>query len=123
MTATPRTLTFDCADPGAQARFWSAVTGRAVDTLPPGTPAQFVGAIGMWPRTADMALLFLAVPESKTAKNRVHLDLECADLAAEVARLVDLGATHVVDHADFGIAWSVMQDPEGNEFCLAQAHD
>lgn len=53
----------------------------------------------------------------------MHLDLECADLAAEVARLVDLGATHVADHADFGIAWSVMQDPEGNEFCLAQAHD
>lgn len=122
MTATPRTITFDCANPDAQARFWSEVTGRPVDTLPPGTPEQFVGAIGMWPRTADLAFLFLAVPEGKTAKNRVHVDLECPDLPAEVARLVTLGATHTADHAEFGITWAVLADPEGNEFCLAQHH-
>ena len=90
MTATPRTITFDCADPAAQVRFWSGVTGRPVDTLPEGTPAQFVGAIGMWPRSNDLAYLFLAVPEGKTAKNRMHLDLECADRSAEVERLVAL---------------------------------
>ncbi|GAB96403.1 catechol 2,3-dioxygenase-like lactoylglutathione lyase family enzyme [Kineosphaera limosa] len=122
MTATPRTITFDCADPAAQVRFWSGVTGRPVDTLPEGTPAQFVGAIGMWPRSNDLAYLFLAVPEGKTAKNRMHLDLECADRSAEVERLVALGATHVSDHSEFGITWTVLRDPEGNEFCLAEHH-
>lgn len=77
----------------------------------------------MWPRTGSLALLFLAVPEPKTAKNRVHLDLECDDRRAEVARLVDLGATHVADHDEWGISWSVLLDPEGNEFCLAATHD
>ncbi len=119
MAATPRTITFDCADPQAQARFWSAVTGRPVDEQ----GNAYAAAIGMWPRTGSLALLFLAVPEPKTAKNRVHLDLECDDRRAEVARLVDLGATHVADHDEWGISWSVLLDPEGNEFCLAATHD
>ena len=77
----------------------------------------------MWPRVKDdMAFLFLAVPEPKTAKNRLHLDLETDDRAAEVARLVELGATHVADHDEWGISWSVLTDPEGNEFCIADAH-
>ena len=119
MTSTPRTYTFDCANPAALAAFWSAVTGRPVDE----SPNEYVAAIGMWPRVKDdMAFLFLAVPEPKTAKNRLHLDLETDDRAAEVARLVELGATHVADHDEWGIFWSVLTDPEGNEFCIADAH-
>ncbi len=120
MTSTPRTLTFDCADPQAQAAFWSQVVGRPVDA---GGTEDFA-AIGLWAEesSGQLALLFLRVPEPKTAKNRVHLDLGCDDRRTEVARLVALGAAHVADHADFGIAWTVLTDPEGNEFCIADPH-
>jgi predicted enzyme related to lactoylglutathione lyase len=64
-------------------------------------------------------IAFQQVPESKTVKNRVHLDVEVDDIPAETKRLVALGATKVGgivtdDYGDF----QVMQDPEGNEFCL-----
>lgn len=120
MTSTPRTLTFDCADPQAQAQFWSQVVGRPVDD---GATEHFA-AIGLWAEesTGQLALLFLSVPEGKTAKNRMHLDLGCDDRRAEVARLVALGATHLGDHDEFGISWSVLTEPEGNEFCIADPH-
>ena len=56
----------------------------------------------------------------KTAKNRMHVDLAAADRGAEVARLVELGATRVTDMEEWGYEWTVLQDPEGNEFCIAQ---
>ena len=119
MQTTVRAITFDCADPHAQAAFWSEVVGRPVDAR----VNDYVAAIGMWPRHLDgPTFLFCAVPEAKVAKNRVHLDLETADRRAEVARLVALGAKHVADHDEYGVSWSVMTDPEGNEFCLADPH-
>ena len=66
--------------------------------------------------------MFLKVPESKTAKNRMHLDLVVDDGVPrdeEVARLVALGATHVTDRHEWGHSWAVLNDPEGNEFCVA----
>jgi predicted enzyme related to lactoylglutathione lyase len=54
-------------------------------------------------------------------KNRVHVDLVTDDREAEIARLVELGAKRGDDHAEFGHTWTVMSDPEGNEFCLAPA--
>ena len=66
--------------------------------------------------------LFCRVPEGKTAKNRMHIDLTADDRNAEVARLIDLGATHVDDKDEWGVQWSTMQDPEGNEFCIAGPH-
>lgn len=79
-----------------------------------------------WPRPR---LLFLRAPESKTAKNRVHLDVDMADRATspqqrrpavdvEVARLVALGATKIADFDDPKGVWTVIRDPEGNEFCV-----
>ena len=65
--------------------------------------------------------MFLAVPEAKTAKNRVHIDFTAADRHAEVARLVALGAVEVDEHAMAGFTWTVLNDPEGNEFCVAEA--
>jgi predicted enzyme related to lactoylglutathione lyase len=59
-------------------------------------------------------LFFQEVPESKPAKNRLHLDIDVADRADQVERLTASGAT-VVDHFD---TWTVLRDPEGNEFCL-----
>jgi hypothetical protein len=59
-------------------------------------------------------LFFNRVPEPKTVKNRVHLDLRAADRDAEVARLIAAGASEVGRHEN----WVVMADPEGNEFCV-----
>jgi hypothetical protein len=59
--------------------------------------------------------------EPRTAKNRVHVDLVADDRDKEIARLTDLGATHQADHDEHGLSWTVLNDPEGNEFCLADA--
>jgi len=65
-------------------------------------------------------LWFQAVPESKTVKNRVHLDLSTTDVAAEVQRLIDLGAGPFYPPSpEDGLV--VLRDPEGNEFCVVQA--
>ena len=103
-----RNVTFDAADPEALAGFWAAALGwerRGVHVAPPqGGPR----------------LNFEAVPEPKVVKNRVHLDVNVDDRARHVDRLVQLGATKIrdVEAADGGYTWTVMQDPEGNEFCV-----
>ena len=65
-------------------------------------------------------LFFQRVPEGKSAKNRVHLDVNVggARVDAEAERLVGEGATRVREHSEMGERWVVMADPEGNEFCL-----
>ena len=70
-------------------------------------------------RTPDEmpGLLFTPVPEAKTVKNRLHLDLRPDDQEAEVERLVDMGARHV-DIGQHDVDWVVLADPEGNEFCV-----
>lgn len=111
-----------------------------IDTTEPDPIAAFwAGALG-WRRTHTTAdevvleppagsredgvvpdLLFLRVPESKTVKNRLHLDLRPADQATEVERLEGLGARRVDVGQDDGSSWVVMADPDGNEFCVLQA--
>lgn len=66
-------------------------------------------------------LLFLRVPESKTVKNRLHIDLRPDDQAAEVLRLEQLGAKRVDIGQGPDVSWVVMADPEGNEFCVLRA--
>ena len=58
--------------------------------------------------------------EKKEAKNRVHVDLVAPDRAAEIERLIGLGASRVRDVEEYGMQWTVLQDPEGNEFCVAE---
>jgi hypothetical protein len=65
-------------------------------------------------------LLFVPVPEAKTSKNRLHLDFRPDDHDAEVQRLLDLGATRV-DVGQGDQPWTVLADPEGNEFCVLAA--
>jgi len=65
--------------------------------------------------------MFGKVPEPKTAKNRMHLDVIAPDPDAEVKRLISLGATRVRDMNVYGYTWTVMHDPEGNEFCVGRA--
>jgi len=107
-------ITFDAIDPGRLAAFWAAVTGRQLAESAPDV-AILMSA------TDPVRLLFLKVPEGKTGKNRMHLDFQAADRAAEVARVRGLGATEHATNQDYGLTWTVMTDPEGNEFCIVQA--
>jgi predicted enzyme related to lactoylglutathione lyase len=105
-------VTFDAENPAALAEFWSAVLERPV-TL----SNEFVAIIE---RTESApSFLFLKVPEGKTAKNRMHLDLDTDDLVAARVRLEGLGASFVHEKEEFGVHWFTFQDPEGNEFCAA----
>jgi len=113
-------VTFDCKDAALLARFWSEVTRRPVTKHEmPGNPFWVVGH----PDQETVRLVFVEVPETKTQKNRVHLDLlpQEGSQDDEVARLQALGAVIVDDRrtATPG-SWIVMADPEGNEFCLEQ---
>ena len=128
MTVKIASVTFDCADALAVGRFWSAALGRPLDPeASSGFAAiSFAGRrdkVGWAPLDGvdDSTWIFAKVPEPKTAKNRMHLDLMAPDPAAEVDRLVELGATRVADMDEYGYTWTVMTDPEGNEFCIAQA--
>jgi predicted enzyme related to lactoylglutathione lyase len=104
----------DCADPRAMARFW----GEAMDwTVQKVTDHSAVlrSAKGVGPY-----LQFLRTPDVKTGWNRVHLDIRPYpgdDPEAEAARLRALGAT-AVDLGESDVPWTVLADPEGNEFCL-----
>jgi hypothetical protein len=122
MTARPRNITFDCADPYRLAGFWSEVTGYREDpengNAPEDPEALLVGVDG------QPNLLFIKVPEGKTVKNRVHLDLMPTQHTRdqEVARLLELDATMVADHRrPDGTGWVVLADPEGNEFCVERS--
>jgi predicted enzyme related to lactoylglutathione lyase len=110
-------ITFDCDDVMKVAGFWSAALGRQLDR----TSSELFASIGKSDGDrAEPAWYFTKVPEPKQAKNRVHVDLTTPDPAA-VDELVALGATVVGDHEVPGGShrWTVMQDPEGNEFCVA----
>lgn len=109
-------VTFDCTDALAVARFWSAALDRPLD---PDANEQF--ATIDWHEGSRTTWMFWQVPEPKTAKNRVHSDFMTDDPTQEIARLVDLGARRVADKDEWGHQWTVMADPEGNEFCIAKA--
>jgi Glyoxalase-like domain len=112
-------LVVDAADPPGLARFWSAALGWEIALE---APEEVV----VWPPGYDypdpvaLPLVFVPVPEPKTVKNRVHLDLATSSAeqqAAQVRRLRSLGAAP----ADIGqgdVPWVVLADPEGNEFCV-----
>ena len=65
-------------------------------------------------------MLLQKVPERHEVKNRVHIDLDVADLEKAVSRVLDLGGSKLDKHSLYGIEWVVMADPDGNEFCLVQ---
>lgn len=119
-------VTFDCAEPERVARFWCEVLGYVLS--PPDEPGGACACAD--PTGAGPRLFFQPVPEEKVVKNRVHLDVRAgtglvgeerlAALEAECARLVPLGATRVrlLEADEDNESCLVMQDVEGNEFCL-----
>lgn len=99
------------ADPAVLGQWWCNALGWViVDAGPPVFEIQ---------REQDVlpGIMFLPVDEPKPAKNRLHIDLRPDDQAAEVARLIALGATRV-DIGQGDASWVVLADPEGNEFCV-----
>lgn len=113
MALTVDMVTIDCADPRTLAVFWQAALDMKV-------ASDFDGAFLVLQGGGRVALGLQRVPEPRSGKNRVHLDLASTDRAAEVARLVSLGATTVGEHTLPGFAWTVLTDPDGNEFCVGQ---
>lgn len=138
-------VTFDCADPAALAAFWAAVLDYRVQDPPPGFSSwdEALAAMGVPPERRNDAsalidpggsgprIFFQRVPEGKSAKNGVHLDVRAAEglageermaaLERECTRLVALGATRVDRHEPAPPLQGghiVLTDPEGNEFCL-----
>jgi len=144
MTNLPFQLTLDAADPQALGRFWALALGY-VEEPPPEGFDDWEAALDAWgvpsqnrndayaivdPERARPRVFLQRVPEPKTAKNRLHIDIDSgarraegdkdwAILRAEAARLVAAGATAV---QEFDLPaqgqWIVMNDPEGNEFCV-----
>jgi predicted enzyme related to lactoylglutathione lyase len=119
MPSAVRHVTFDCADPYQVATFWSQVLGGSLGPDDePGDPEVVVQSAG------NPTLLFQRVPEGKTVKNRVHVDLQPQGIRRddEVERLQGLGATIVGDHRrSDGTGWVTMADIEGNEFCVERS--
>jgi predicted enzyme related to lactoylglutathione lyase len=118
MASLVRHVTVDCADAYGLASFWAQVVdGSLAEDDAPGAPEALV-------RSAGATLLFITVPEPRTVKNRVHLDLQPQDRTrdAEVERLLALGAALVGDHRNAdGTGWVTLADPEGNEFCVERS--
>jgi Glyoxalase-like domain len=116
-------LAIDCADPGGLARFWCSVLDYAVQhedddgSITIGSPMVPDGKNRRGP--VPPILTFARVPEGKTVKNRIHIDVNPADREQdeEVRRLLGLGATHA-DVGQGDVSWVVLADPEGNEFCV-----
>jgi hypothetical protein len=136
-------VTFDSADPATHSAFWAEALGYGQEPPPPGFASwedwarDFAIPQEEWGDTAAIVdpdgagprMLFLRVPEPKTAKNRMHLDINITDrgstpeerriqVDAETERLASLGATKVSSFDESKGVWTVMLDPEGNEFCV-----
>jgi hypothetical protein len=142
--ATSVQVVFDCADPDRVAKFWATALGYKLQDPPKGfaTWEDFLRAQNvpeeLWnsrsaivdPQGVGPRLFFQKVPEAKTVKNRVHLDINASQgfgvaleerkkqVNTEVERLIGEGATKVRVGEEMGTYWIVMADPEGNEFCV-----
>jgi predicted enzyme related to lactoylglutathione lyase len=116
MTAKPTAfgLVLDCSDPERLAGFWA----EALDYVNVGAAGVYVA---LYPRDrSGPKLLLQRVTEQKASKNRMHIDIETADIEAEADRLIALGAHRVSGDrcSEHGSTWILMADPEGNEFCI-----
>jgi catechol 2,3-dioxygenase-like lactoylglutathione lyase family enzyme len=132
------TIVVDCQDPQAQARWWAealdweivydtpdeavAVPRHALEEHEEAPAADLTN----WMRRGQ-GLVFVPVPEGKQVKNRLHIDLAphtSQDREAEIQRLLDLGASKVdVGQDEAEVTWTVLADPEGNEFCVLSSRD
>ena len=109
-------ICIDAHDATALGQWWSEVLGWPQDIDEDGDVVLHA------PPGAGPNWIFLAVPDDKVVKNRIHLDFRPDDQQAEVERVIGLGARHV-DIGQGEQSWVVLADPEGNEFCILAADD
>ena len=107
-------VVIDCADHGAVVDFWAAALGYERQAI----NEQYVALVPPGVEPGRPPILFQLVPEAKVVKNRIHLDFRTDSMAAEVERLVELGATPIAERSLGSTRWTVMEDPAGNEFCV-----
>jgi predicted enzyme related to lactoylglutathione lyase len=110
----PHNVVIDCADHEVVVPFWEAALGWTSRRI----NDQFVALRPPEGSGVGFAILFQQVPEPKTAKNRAHIDFDSGDMPAEVARLVALGGRKLAEHGMGDFRWTIVADPEGNEFCV-----
>ena len=109
-------ICIDAADATTLGVWWSRVLGWPQDVDSDGDVVLHP------PPGAGPNWLFLAAPDDKVVKNRIHFDFRPDDQQAEVDRLISLGARHV-DIGQGNESWVVLADPEGNEFCILAPND
>src|SRR5207248_9995094 len=121
-TSRLRDICFDCIDPHRIAHFWAAVLSYTVRPTAPEEPPDESSALH--PPEGGLRIWCNKVPEPKVVKNRVHIDINMPD-GAEMARLLSLGARPLREiRGDDGVLWwTIMADPEGNEFCAFPPKD
>jgi predicted enzyme related to lactoylglutathione lyase len=117
MTVRFYTVVIDCQDPKRLAEWWAEALGWRIVFE---ADDEVVAAVD---DDTYPALVFVPVPEPKSGKNRLHIDLAPDDRDAEVARLESLGATRVDVGQQPEHTWVVLADPEGNEFCVLSARE
>ena len=126
-------VVIDCRDIAAQARWWAEVLDyvivyedeHEVAVIPKHLSVDPISDAGEWLRQSQ-GLVFVPVPEGKQVKNRLHLDLAphiSEDRDAEIERLLGMGATRVDVGQSGDVTWTVLADPEGNEFCVLSSRD
>ena len=121
MATSLSAIVVDCRDSFSQANWWATVLGHQLSER---NPNEYEVSD---PSSGGTRLYFMNVPEAKTVKNRLHIDITTdGSIEGEVARLVAAGATFVEMRQDPATlpnpdTWAVMQDPEGNEFCVLNA--
>ncbi len=117
-TITLGQIVIDSGNAGELATFYSRLLDRPlVDDA-----NQFFAVVPPAPDGSCPALMFLAVPEPRQGKNRVHLDLVSTDRQAVVERALSLGATRVGEFDEYGTQWTTLADPEGNVFDVGVRH-
>jgi predicted enzyme related to lactoylglutathione lyase len=109
-------VTIDCHNPERIAAFWASIFGAAEEWRG-GDPVQYVD---LGATDGSPVLRFQRVPESKTVKDRIHLDLRVDDIDEACGRAIELGGVRVEqdDFDEYDVVFRVMLDPEGNEFCM-----
>jgi predicted enzyme related to lactoylglutathione lyase len=115
MAMTAHMVTIDCADPAALTKFWSEAAGYEVRWQ-----ADDFVVLGST-QGSGIRIGLQRVSEARAGKNRVHIDWAADDRVAEVGRLTGLGARVLAEHSAPGLSWTVLADPEGNEFCVSAA--
>ena len=115
MAATPKVsaIMMDCTDMDEMVTFWGSLLDLEVGATYP--EFVFMSPVA----EGGPSLGFQLVPEEKTVKNRVHVDLAAENREAVVAKIIELGGMRIHDHGDEAFKWTTCADPQGNEFDVA----